>query len=122
MMPYQLAIDFDGTLVKDNYPEIGEPHMELISILKIAKKCGFILILYTCREGIYLQAAVEFLKELGLEFDCVNDNYNKNFDGLGNCRKIGAHFYYDDRSFNWNYLDAVEHIRNLIQPYLRLRG
>ena len=37
MMSYKsnkiIAVDFDGTLCKNNWPEIGEPNEELISYL-----------------------------------------------------------------------------------------
>ena len=35
-----IAVDFDGTLFSNNYPNIGEPNMNVIEWCKQRKKCG----------------------------------------------------------------------------------
>lgn len=61
-----IAVDFDGTLCENSWPEIGEPNEELIEYLRNRKKDGDKLILWTCRVEDMLQKAVEWLlKELG---------------------------------------------------------
>jgi len=45
-----LAIDFDGTLCRETWPEIGEPNLPLIAALKEAQTQGYRLTLWTCRE------------------------------------------------------------------------
>jgi len=78
-----IAVDFDGTLCESKYPDIGEPALELINILKECRECGHKIILWTCRSGELLNNAIEFCKSYGLEFDAVNDIYGKNlFDGF----------------------------------------
>lgn len=94
------AVDFDKTLnLADTYPELGEPNMELIEFLKERRAAGDKLILWTCREGELLKAAVKYCNDYGLFFHAVNDNLPENIEYYGNnCRKVWAHHYIDDRN------------------------
>ena len=59
------------------WPDTGEPNQPLIDYLKIHKKAGAKLILWTCRSGVILDKALSWCKEIAkLEFDAVNDNSN----------------------------------------------
>jgi 5'-3' exonuclease len=95
-----IAVDFDGTLVENKWPEIG-PMREAIfeSILK-EKQSGANIILWTCRRDKELNDAITFCNSHGLTFDKVNDNleYVKEFMG-GDTRKIFADEYWDDRAY-----------------------
>lgn len=94
-----IAIDFDGCLAKDHYPEIGTPNWAVINEAKRLQQSGACLILWTCRQGQLLEAAVEACRGWGLEFDAVNENPQFLIDLFGNdCRKVGADEYWDDRS------------------------
>jgi len=96
------AIDFDGTLCKSRYPNIGEPNMELIQALQWAKLNGVKLILWTCRTGPALDEAIKWCEERGLFFDAVNENLDSVKQRFGNNpRKIFAHLYIDDQAFPW---------------------
>ena len=46
-----IAVDFDGTLCKNCWPDIGEPNHKLIDYLMECYFNGAKLILWTCREG-----------------------------------------------------------------------
>lgn len=93
------AIDFDGTLCVDRYPEIGEPRPGIIEFVKAAQRGGDRFILWTCRSGSDLAAAVAWCAGQGLEFDAVNDNLPENIARHGNnCRKVYADRYIDDRN------------------------
>ena len=98
--PEIYAVDFDKTLnLADKYPELGEPNMELIEFLKERRAAGDKLILWTCREGEPLKAAVKYCNDYGLFFHAVNDNLPENIEYYGNnCRKEWAHHYIDDRN------------------------
>lgn len=98
--PEIYAVDFDKTLnLADKYPELGEPNMELIEFLKERRAAGDKLILWTCREGELLKAAVKYCNDYGLFFHAVNDNLPENIAYYGNnCRKVWAHHYIDDRN------------------------
>ena len=46
-----IAIDFDGCLCKDEFPDIGTPNWETIREANRLQNNGACLILWTCREG-----------------------------------------------------------------------
>lgn len=93
------AIDFDGTLCSEAWPDIGEPNRELISFLLGEKRNGAKLILWTMREDELLQNAVDWCKEHGIVFDAVNDNLESEKQKWGNNpRKVYADWYIDDHN------------------------
>lgn len=99
--PTVLAVDFDGTLCTNAWPEIGEPNTALINKLIRFRKEGGELILWTCREGDALDNAVEWCYERDLYFDAINENlpdWTKLFGN--NSRKVGADWYIDDKADN----------------------
>ena len=115
-----IAVDFDGTIVQDKYPLIGEQYPHAFEVLKKWKEHGHILILWTCRNDnsehpFVLQNAINFCLENGLDFDAVNNNYH----AIGFCPypKIYADVYIDDRSIfppgkiDWNFFEkSIEKI------------
>ena len=93
------AIDFDGTLCVDEYPAIGAPRLGVIDFVKAAQRGGDRLILWTCRHGAELSAAVEWCAAQGITFDAVNENLPENIAQYGvDCRKVYADRYIDDRN------------------------
>lgn len=95
-----IAVDFDGTLCENKYPEIGEPMWPVIFAAKAAQERGTKLILWTCRTGKELEEAVEAAEDWGLTFDAVNENLPERIEMFGNDpRKIGADEYWDDRGW-----------------------
>lgn len=96
-----IAIDFDNTLFITEYPRIIAPISSIIERAKKHKEGGDKLILWTCREGPDLDAAIQACREEGLEFDAVNDNLTelKEFWG-NNPRKVGADEYWDDKNLS----------------------
>ena len=94
-----IAVDFDGTLCEDAYPEIGSANFYLILQLKGRQAMGDKLILWTCRAGEALAEAVEWCSHYGLHFDAINDNVPETLAKYGNnSRKITADIYLDDRA------------------------
>ena len=93
------AVDFDGTLCESKPSGIGEPNLDLINHLIKKQKQGNKIILWTCREGKYLEEAIKWCKEYGLIFDAVNDNLEdmKEFTGH-NTRKIRYDVLIDDKA------------------------
>lgn len=99
-----IAVDFDGTLCVNKWPKIGEANTELIAQLIEEKKNGAAIILYTCRQRKLLTDAVKWCKEQGLKFDRVNDNLPERIRAFkGDCRKISADVYIDDRAVKFNF-------------------
>lgn len=102
------AVDFDGTLHLGKWPSTGKPNKQLIDFLKLKRVQGDRVILWTCREGDLLQAAVDYCKDYGLEFDAINDNVQENKDHYkNNCRKVFAHYYIDDRNLHIRLNNAI---------------
>ena len=96
-----IAVDFDGTLCENKWPEIGAANEELIEYLCNRQRDGDKLILWTCRVDNMLQKAVEWCKERNLVFDAVNENLPEIIESFGSdTRKIFANEYIDDRNRN----------------------
>lgn len=95
------AVDFDNTLCHSIWPNAGEPNWPVINKLKSIQAAGHCLVLWTCREGVELQIAVDWCREQGLVFEAVNDNpvWLQMKHG-NNCRKIGADYFLDDRALS----------------------
>lgn len=93
-----LAIDFDGTIVEDKYPKIGEPRTFAFETLRMLQQEGFRLILWTYRSGESLQEAVDFCMENGIEFYAVNKNFPEEVFDAETPRKLAADVFIDDRN------------------------
>lgn len=94
-----IAVDFDGTIVEHEYPEIGKEKAFAIDTLKRLQEEGHRIILWSVREGVRLEEAVEFCRQRGLEFYAVNSDFpNASWSGSGVSRKIQADIYIDDRN------------------------
>ena len=107
-----LAIDFDGTIVTDEYPNIGQ-------LLPNAKQCindlyenhNCEIVIWTCRTGVEELNCRNFLIENNIHFTTVNQNtpavicrWNKD-----DSRKIYADIYIDDRSqFSYKYINWLD--------------
>ena len=93
------AIDFDGTIVSNDYPEIGVFLNEAIDFIKALQARGDKWILYTMREGEKLDEALVYLTQFGLRPDAVNDNLPEIIAAFGNNpRKVFANVYIDDHN------------------------
>jgi hypothetical protein len=93
-----IAVDFDGTIVTDAYPQIGKPQLFAFETLKRLQNDGHRLILWTYRCGSKLNEAVAFCKENGVEFYAINNSFpNEDFTGKES-RKIAADLFIDDRN------------------------
>lgn len=95
-----IAVDFDGTLCENKYPDIGEANIELMKYLINERyNKGTKVVLWTCRAGRKLKEAIRWCKKQGLCFDAVNNNIREATKMFGkNTRKIFAHEYIDDRA------------------------
>ena len=73
-LPPIIAVDFDGTLCVNRWPEIGKARQPVIDWLILQKQKGCRLILWTMRSGDKLAEAVRWCEQHGLTFDTMNDN------------------------------------------------
>ena len=94
-----IAIDFDGCLCVNAYPDIGAPNWAVIAKAKERQAAGAGLILWTCRDGPLLRAAVQACREWGLTFDAINESLPDWIEAFGTRpREVGATEYWDDRA------------------------
>ena len=123
-----IAVDFDGVLAQDAFPNVGALDMELIALLKRLQNLGDRIILYTCREDVYkifmnelilwplLSDALRKLLEAGIVFDAVNTNVlHEEFDcWLGVRRKITADLYIDDKALGYTRENAIKTLETMV--------
>lgn len=64
-IPYAIAIDFDGILCQNAYPDIGDPNWDTIHQALKEQSNGAKLILWTCREGRSLEKGPSPLAQAG---------------------------------------------------------
>ena len=94
-----IAVDFDGTIVTHEYPNIGKEIPFAIDTLKrLQQSPDNLLVLWTVREGVELKEAVEFCRNRGLEFYAVNKNYPEESAEHPEPRKLKADLFIDDRN------------------------
>ncbi|MDG1714696.1 BT0820 family HAD-type phosphatase [Lacinutrix sp.] len=93
-----IAVDFDGTIVEDGYPGIGEERLFAFDTLKRLQADGHRLILWTYRHGKKLDEAVAFCKNNGVEFYAVNRSFPEENTVDNVSRKIHADLFIDDRN------------------------
>lgn len=95
------AIDFDGTLCRDSFPNIGEPNQAMINKVIQLKEQGHEIILWTCRTGDLLNEAVKWCNQRGLFFHAVNENLPRLITQYNNdCRKISCDYFIDDKNLS----------------------
>ena len=97
--PKIIAVDFDGCLVTNKFPEVGDPINKTISRLKQEQANGAKVILWTNRRYKPLDDAVKFCKEQGIHLDAINANLPEIIEAFGgDTRKVFANEYWDDRA------------------------
>lgn len=105
-LPKILAVDFDGCLVSNKYPEIGELNRGLAKELMFGGYMHWKKILWTSRTGAMLDEAINFCKTNHIYFDAINTNIDevKRITG-DDTRKVYADLYLDDKSLMTRYHD-----------------
>lgn len=93
-----IAVDFDGTIVEDAYPNIGKPKLFAFDTLKKLQNEGHRLILWTYRSGKKLEEAIKFCESNGISFYAVNASYEDEEIDSEKSRKIHADIFIDDRN------------------------
>ena len=96
--PKVIAVDFDGTLVENDFPDIGSKNDNVVNYVREESNNGSIIILWTTRQNEKLKEAIDFLDENNIPYNYVNENARCiNFDTSD---KIFADIYLDDRAKN----------------------
>ena len=125
--PLVIAIDFDGTVVTHEYPNIGKD-IGAVPVLKKFIEAGHHIILWTMRSGKELLEAQNWFLENDIELYGVNVNIDQR--GWSNSPKCYAQIYIDDaalgapltrdealsdREFvDWETVEALLTVRKII--------
>lgn len=109
-----IAVDFDGVLVEDQFPNIGKTDWEMVTSLWRLEGLGHEIVLWTCRVNDKLEEAKQWCKDHGLKFTCVNSNTPTNLNEYGtDPRKVFAHVYIDDRAIGYTRAKALKFLNKL---------
>ena len=110
-----IAIDFDGTIVEDKFPQIGELKEGARATINALKHEGYFIIIWTCRTGAKMLEAEAFLRKEGVLFDVINESSPANlakYEGR-DTRKVYAHIYIDDNAVtplpHWDEIYQLVH-------------
>ena len=104
-----IAIDFDGTCVEHEYPNIGLDVDGAVETLRRLNNEGHRLILNTMRSGEKLEAAVRWFKERKIKLWSVNCNPEQS--EWTSSPKVYADIYIDDAALGCpvRFIDGVRH-------------
>lgn len=96
-----IAVDFDGTIVEDRYPEIGNEIPFATEVLRKLIEQRHHIILWTMRNGKELDEAINWCRKRGVEFYAINTD-SSDLVGDGHdpdlSYKVHADIFIDDRN------------------------
>lgn len=93
-----IAIDFDHTIVEDEYPKIKKLYSNAKRVINRLHNKYFIII-HTCRTGDEEKRVRKYLNDNGILYDAINKNNPLRSQKFGNdSRKVSADIYIDDRA------------------------
>lgn len=107
-----IAVDFDGVLCENRFPEIGPPNYEVVSAIRELMDKGHEVILWTSRNGQELDNAVKWCHDRGLHFCAINEPAPSNHEYYKDkyptpSRKVYADIYIDDHNLEFVYVSGV---------------
>ena len=103
--PPIIAVDLDGTIIHNEYPDLGEPIEGAREALNTLKAYGYKIAIWTCRTNE--EDVREHLMKHDIPFDAINDNSaitDEDMEkyGFDDSRKIGADLYIEDKGLTFN--------------------
>ena len=113
------AVDFDGTIVEHQYPYIGNDVPGSFETLIELQDQGHDLILWTVRIGKHLKDAVDYCKQMGLEFIGVNENPDQKY--WNGSPKAYAQIYIDDAALGCPLITPKDKNRRPYVDWVRVR-
>lgn len=94
-----LAIDFDGTIVEESWPDIGAIKPGAKEVINQLVEDGHYIIIWTMRHGKYRYEAEHFLWMNQISFHKINENHPASFiEYETDTRKVGADIFIDDKN------------------------
>jgi hypothetical protein len=108
-----IAIDFDGTIVEQKFPEIGKLLPGAVKAIRQLKEDGHKIIIWSCRSlKEHIDEAKYFLNYYEIPFDAFNRSI-KGATKIETFPKVYADVYIDDRQLGG--LPAWKDIYNIIK-------
>lgn len=119
-----VGIDFDGTIATEgSFPDVGELIPHAPNVINKLKNRGFVIVIWTCREGEVAEKAKEFLNTNGISYDYFNENPCDLIAKYGNnCRKVGVDVFIDDKNIGCNGIDWLEIERHTDECWIVKEG
>ena len=115
-----IAIDFDGVLVGDEFPEMGSPDTPMINAVKSVIEAGHEVILWTCRVGKRLEDAILWCERHRLDFAAINSPAPTNLAEYGtDPRKVYADYYIDDHMLGYSRLETIVLLKKISKGELQ---
>lgn len=122
-----IAVDFDGILCENRFPDIGKPHYEVVSLVRQLIDQGHEVILWTSRTGEELISAIDWCGDYGLHFCEVNENspsnrqqYEKKYPN--GTRKVYADVYIDDHNLAYDYEEMVSYLKKGVESWQAIKA
>lgn len=111
-----IAVDFDGILCENKFPEIGKPNYDMISLIRQLIDDGHEVILWTSRADEELNKAVRWCCDYGLRFCAVNENAPSNIEQYASkyprgTRKVYADIYIDDHNLMYDKTKVTNYLK-----------
>lgn len=124
-----IAVDFDGTVVKHKYPEVGED-INAQKTLRRLVDAGHKLILFTMRHDDKLDEAIKWYEDNDIELFGVNENPTQHT--WTDSPKVYANIYIDDcalgvplmqdlegnKFVDWRRVEALLEATGVIPTYM----
>jgi hypothetical protein len=115
-----IAVDFDGVLVEDAFPNIGKTDPVMVRYVKLLIEAGHEVVLWTCRVDTPLEKAIEWCNQHGLYFCAVNDNAPSNktkYSGEypNGTRKVYADYYIDDHNPGYHREKTLTFLHKILE-------
>lgn len=119
-----IVIDFDGTIVTNKYPEIGDVKRWAPEVINGWYDEGHYILINTCRADEDIPKVETALERAGISYHEINNNHPARIKAFGgDCRKLSGDIYIDDLNapymfMSWGNLerivDSIIHMKPLI--------
>ena len=94
-----IAIDFDGTIATQSFPEVGRLIHGADTVIRKLHKQGHRILINTCRSGKMEGLAQDFLDKHEIPYELINSNLPELITLYKqDCRKMSADVYIDDKN------------------------
>jgi len=106
---YIITVDFDDTLCQHAYPKCGTPIKPICDYIKYIQTSLYVeLILWTCRTGDPLIAAIDWCNENEIYFNEINRQGEFDSSKFTESRKVYCNLSIDNTAYSFNIDDFID--------------